>query len=98
MTISKKGVGQMVNHTLEDKDNLSFVAEGLGYKRKVTGSVSIEGMLAGVSWDWFTRTLTTATKETYQFYTGGSSGTLVATIELNYSDSTLASLTNGGRV
>lgn len=70
----------------------------LEIRTKTRGTVSLEGLLAGVSWDWFARTLTNPTKETFNFYSGGSGGTLVATIELNYTDSTLSTILDGGRV
>ena len=60
--------------------------------------IPIGGLLSGVSWDWFAVSYPTATQEIYTFKTGGSGGTLVATIELNYTDSSKESLASGGRV
>lgn len=83
----------MVTHALDDKDNLSFESDGgLGYRRKVSGSVTIgEGMLEGVSYDYISRSVVTVT-ETWTFKTGGAGGTTVAIIDIVYTDATLADI------
>lgn len=61
--------------------------------------------LINFDFNYFTRTLTTATKETYEYYFGGTfdgttytGGSVVGTIVINYTDSTLATVASSGRV
>lgn len=51
--------------------------------------------LVKVAYDYFVRTLPSATQELYTFKVGGSGGTTVATVTLNYSDSSLNTILNG---
>lgn len=50
--------------------------------------------LVPTGYDYISRTLTTSTRETYLFKSGGSGGTLVGTIVINYTDSTLAAISD----
>ena len=56
------------------------------------------GLLDNIQWDWFTVSYPTTTQEVYLFYIGGSSGTLVASIEINYTSSAKDVIASGGRV
>ncbi len=46
------------------------------------------GILSGISWDYMSVAYTDADTETYTFKSGGSGGTTVATVVINYTDST----------
>ena len=46
------------------------------------------------TYDYLSVTYPTATTEQYQFYSGGSGGTLVATIQIVYTDSTKEFITS----
>lgn len=48
--------------------------------------------LVPTGYDFISRTLTTSTRETYLFKSGGSGGTTVGTIVINYTDNTLAAI------
>ncbi len=52
--------------------------------------------LINVNWKWFTVTYPTATQEIYRFYDNSSLTTLLATVELNYQDSTKEVIVSGG--
>lgn len=52
------------------------------------------GMLAGIAYDYLSVAYTDADTETYTFKTGGSGGTTVATIVINYTDSTKDFISN----
>ena len=47
-----------------------------------------------VGYDYVARTLPASTQELFTFKTGGSGGTTVATITINYTDSSLGTLLN----
>jgi hypothetical protein len=56
--------------------------------------------IAGLSlpeYDYFAVTYPLATQEVYTFKTGGSGGTTVATVTLNYTDATKEFLLNGAK-
>jgi len=58
--------------------------------RILTGTGWARGGGLGIAaHDYVSRTLTTSTKETYEFKSGGSTGTTVATVVIDYTDSTL---------
>lgn len=57
-----------------------------------TGSV-----LSGLVFDSLTGEETTPTTETYRYYLGGTSGTLVATVVVTYSDNTKCFVTEVSR-
>lgn len=53
--------------------------------------------LAGISesdWDYVAVTYPTGTQEVYTFKTGGSGGTTVVVVTINYTDSTKANILN----
>jgi len=56
---------------------------------------SINGPLSGVKWDAFNYQYPTTTQEIVSLYEGGLSGTLKATVTLNYTDATKKFLSNG---
>jgi hypothetical protein len=60
------------------------------YKIKVFNAA---GMISE-TYDYVSVNYATATQEIYTFKTGGSGGTTVATITINYTDSTKANLSN----
>ena len=62
----------------------------------VGGSVIINGLI-NFAWDYVAVTYPSGTQEVYTFKTGGSGGTTVGTITVNYTDSTKASLLNAAR-
>ncbi len=59
---------------------------------------SINGPLAGVVWDAFTYQYPSSNQEIVSLYEGGTSGTLKATVTLNYTDSTKKFLSSGSVV
>lgn len=59
---------------------------------------NVNGLLAGLTYDWFTVAYPSSTVEVYTFLTGGPSGVPVAQIELEYADSTKNELIAGGRL
>lgn len=63
----------------------------------ITGTVGIGGMLSGIVYDYVGVTYPSGTQEVYVFKTGGSGGTTVATITINYTSSTKVSLLNATR-
>lgn len=54
----------------------------------------VGGLLAGISYDYVSASYPSATQEIYVFKTGGSSGTTVATVTINYTDSTKDNLSS----
>lgn len=56
----------------------------------VSGTVTLAGMQIP-NYDYVSNT-STSTSDTYKFYTGGSGGSLVATVALVYTDSTKGTL------
>jgi len=54
---------------------------------------SVSGMLSE-TYDYLSVNYATATQEIYTFKTGGSGGTTVATLTVNYTDSTKANVSN----
>jgi hypothetical protein len=57
----------------------------------------ISGTLVTEEWDYLAVTYPLATQEVYMFYNGGVSGVLVATVTVNYTDSTKNNLLNVAR-
>lgn len=51
------------------------------------------GSIALPTWDYMAGTQTSATVETYEYYQGGSGGTLVATVVITYADASKAFIT-----
>lgn len=62
------------------------------------GVTTTGGLLDNIFWDWFTVAYPSTTQEVYSFYSGGPSGTLVATIQINYTTSAKDVIASGGRV
>jgi len=58
----------------------------------LTKIIAGTGILAGVDWNFLDVQQTSATVETFVFKTGGSSGTIVATIVITYTSSTKADI------
>lgn len=58
--------------------------EPSGPKLRVAGSFSFAGNLITVDWDYCDVEYPLATREIYNFYKGGSSGTFVFRITVNY--------------
>ena len=56
--------------------------------------VGIYTGMVKVAYDYVARTAPTSTQELYTFKTGGSGGATVATVTINYTDSSLNTLTN----
>lgn len=56
---------------------------------------SINGALSGIKWDAFDYQYPTAVQEIIRLYEGGLTGTLKATVTLNYTDSTKKFFVNG---
>ena len=71
---------------------LSLVTPGDTSETKLK-TFSVSGMLSE-TYDYVSVNYATATQEIYTFKTGGSGGTTVATITINYTDSTKANLSN----
>lgn len=65
------------------------VSTGQGFKY-----VSDIGGLGIEEYDYVSLALTDADTETYTFKTGGAAGTTVATVVINYTDSTKGTITN----
>lgn len=61
-------------------------------------SITGGGVLAGITWDWFSVAYPTLQKEVYTFFYGGSGGIQVAVVELNYSTPAKSVLISGGRI
>lgn len=55
------------------------------------------GKLVSIAYDYIAATYPSGTQEVYAFYTGGSSGILVATVTVNYTDSTKVNISNVAR-
>ncbi len=60
--------------------------------------VLLKGSLITVAYDYVSVTYPTAVQEVYAFKTGGSGGSTVATVTVNYVDSTKVDLLNVGVV
>lgn len=61
-------------------------------------SVGVGGLLNGIIYDYVSVTYPSSTTESYVFKQGGSSGTIVATINLTYTDSTKENLSSAEKV
>jgi hypothetical protein len=57
-------------------------------------TIATSGLLAGVSYDYFSVAYPTTTQEVYTYKTGGAGGTTVATVTINYTDATKNYITN----
>ena len=57
----------------------------------------VGGTLVSQTYDYVAISYPSGTQEVYQFYSGGSSGSLVATVTINYVDSTKAKIQNVAR-
>lgn len=83
---------------------MSVSDHGLDAIRKSTVATSTAGeyqirtllnsSLVNVAYDYVSVNYTSATQEIYTFKTGGSGGTTVATVTINYTDSTKANISN----
>lgn len=59
--------------------------------------IDVGGLMDGAVYDYVAVTYPSTTQEVYTFKLGGSGGTTVATVTLNYVDSSKASLLNAAR-
>lgn len=64
----------------------------------VAVNVNLISGFVSETYDYFSIAYPSATQEVYTFKTGGSGGTLVATLTLNYTDATKDFLSNGTKV
>lgn len=48
-------------------------------------------------WDYVSLNSSGSTQDVYKFYVGGSGGTLIGTVTINYTDSTKDTITNAAR-
>lgn len=62
----------------------------------ITSSVLIQNMLVKVAYDYVAVSYPVNTQEVYAFKTGGSGGTTVATVTVNYVDASKVDLLNVG--
>jgi len=60
--------------------------------------INIGGLLSGIVWDWFVVSYPSATTEIYTFMSGGSSGTVVKTIQIDYTNATKQFMAEGGAI
>lgn len=78
--------------TIQDRDFRNFSDNGDGTSSrfvKVIGDVSVGGgLLAGVVYDFVSASYPNSVTEVYSFKSGGSGGTLTATVTVVYTDST----------
>lgn len=77
--------------TIEDRNYQSFEEntddQGVDRRVAVKGSVDSTGsILEGISFDAVDGTEASATVETYEYYSGGLAGTLVATVTITYTN------------
>lgn len=77
-------------HGLEAIRKSTVAITGAEYQIRTLSNSS----LINFAWDYVVRTLPSATQEVYTYKTGGSGGTTVGTITINYTDSTLATITD----
>lgn len=71
---------------LDDRENEAFVEIDGKFHKAVYSKIS--NALVTESFDSISATYPTTTTEVYEYYVGGLSGTLVATITVTYTDST----------
>lgn len=85
----------VTDHGLEAIRKSAHQVDGssIEYKLKV---FNVAGMVSE-TYDYFSVAYPTTTQEVYTFKTGGSGGTTVCTITLNYTDATKANLSNGAK-
>jgi hypothetical protein len=85
---------------------MSVSEHGLEAIRKSTVAISAaedqirtltNSALINVAYDYISATYPTETQEVYVYKTGGSGGTTVATITVNYTDSTKTNISNVAR-
>lgn len=69
------------------------------YRAKVgsDGSLQTSSGLIPKAYDYVAYTNTSSTVDTYKFYSGGSGGTLVATLTLSYTDTTKGQISSVAR-
>ncbi|MCA9333894.1 hypothetical protein KC963_02500 [Candidatus Saccharibacteria bacterium] len=60
----------------------------------VSGILTVTGLVPGVDYDYLDVQQTDSDTETYVYKTGGSGGTTVRTIVVNYTDSTKKNIDN----
>ena len=53
-------------------------------------------LLSGITWNYFSVEYPTTTQEVFKYYSGGSGGTLLRTVTINYTDSNKTDILNGG--
>lgn len=80
---------------LADPTDVNLGTTTVGSKKVLDVNILNSGGLFLPSWDYFSVAYPSATQEVYTFKTGGSGGTTVATVTLNYTDSTKEFLSNG---
>lgn len=77
-----------VTGSARDDNHNSFVNDVNGNAaRNVTGIVSVSGLLEGVTYDYISVSYPDGVTENYEYYLGGSGGTLEATVILVYQSS-----------
>lgn len=76
-------------HTLEAR---KFFNNGSGEPATRVGATG--SIISGIEFDAITGEETSSTVETYRYYTGGTAGTLVATVIVTYSDNTKCFVTS----
>ena len=85
-----------INVSTDSGDNQTMsevTGTPIGTKTGIDVNV-LNSLLAGVNSDAGTVAYPTATQEVYSFRSGGTGGTITATVTLNYTDSTKADLLN----
>ena len=75
------------------EDNAAHVLETKKFFLTEDGEVAVRtggvgNILSGIVFDAFTGEETSSTVETYRYYSGGTGGTLLATVVVTYSDDT----------
>ena len=89
---------------LREYDNFvdSPTRPGMTAREVVVGNItelkSINGALSGIKWDAFQYQYPTSTQEIITLFEGGLTGTIKATVTLNYTDSSKKYLLSGGVV
>lgn len=87
--------GLLAESTAGDKNPVPLQADPTTKRLKVESTISGGlGKLVTEDFDYIAGAYPDTDTEVYTFYTGGSGGTLVATITVNYTDSTKANILN----
>lgn len=76
------------------------IANSAEYLRSYNGALEVTNITGGLvttQYDYISVTYPTTTQEIYSFYLGGSGGTLVSTVTVNYTDTTKNFILNVAR-